>query len=352
MKNWLRLSVIALISLTSFISRAQETPTAETVNGEIAEQVDARLSELTSDGFAGVFLVALNGEVMLRKGYGLADRVAELPNTPDTIHAIGSIAKSFTKLAVYKLIEDSLLDLDAPISTYLDDVPTDKAGITVQQLLDHTSGLPHALNRGAVSTEALTRDQTLAAILAASLQFDPGTGELYSNPGYTLLAILVELESGQPFTTYIREQFLDPIGMTNTFFWGEDLDGRPEASYSNAYTQYGKASEWPDSWKLQGAGTMLSTVDDLYRFHQAVLTDPFISSVIPSRGGLGEAGGASFASFSADYEYLEGQGDLPSIVVIGLSNGDEHPAEQVTLDKGGLLDMIIEAVTGRRIQDS
>jgi CubicO group peptidase (beta-lactamase class C family) len=334
----------ALMRMSIHAQEATPEPAVgpEIVTGEVAEMVDAELSALVEDGFAGVFLVAIDDEVVLRQGYGLADREAEVPNTPGTLHEIGSIAKSFTQLAVLRLAEDGVIDLEAPISEYFPDVPEDKAAITVEQLLDHTSGLDHVLWEYA-PYDMLTRDETLAASLDSTLVFEPGTDELYSNIGYNLLAILVELESGQSYESYVREHFLDPLGLTETFFWGEDFGDRFEAAYTNTFNDYGRFSEWPDTWTEQGAGAMKSTVDDLYRFHQAVLTDPFLSSVIPAQFGLGVAGGADFGSFSADYEYVPARGGRPSIVVIGLTNGENHPAEQVVIDDG-LLDRIIEAV--------
>lgn len=341
--------VVCLLSGLSLItsagtSFAQAEPTdepevVEVVEGEIAQLVDDYLTPLVEDGFAGTILVVYQGEVVLRRAYGLADSEDGIANTVNTVHHIGSISKTYTQAAILKLVDDGLLDLDAPITEYLDDVPEDKAAITVRQLFTHTAGLPHAL--GGDPFEYLTRDEALAAILALDLAHEPGGRELYSNPGYTLLAALVEKISGQSFESYMREQFLTPLGMDDTFFVGEDVGDRLVGHVTNDYDGYSSPADWPGGWKIMGAGTMLSTVDDLYRFHLGTLTDPFLSRYFSPVRGVGLAGGASFARFSADFEYLEPF----DLVIVGLSNGDEHLAEVVIVDE--LLPLLVDTLRDR-----
>lgn len=337
------LSLIILAGVTFAQAEPTNEPTAEPsveaiVKGEIGHLVDDYVSPLVEGGFAGTLLVVHQGDVVLRQAYGEADSENGIPNTVTTVHHIGSISKTYTQAAVLKLVDDGLLDLDAPITDYLDDVPEDKAAVTARQLLQHTAGFPHAL--AGDPFEVLTRDEALDAILALELVSAPGEGEVYSNPGYTLLAALVEVISGQSFESYVREQFLTPLGMDDTFFVGEDVGERLVGHITNDYDGYGSPADWPGGWKLMGAGTMLSTVDDLHRFHLGTLTDPFLSRYFSPVGGVGVAGGATFARFSADFEYIAPL----DLVIVGLSNGDDHLAEALIVDE--LLPLLVDTLRG------
>jgi len=325
-------SLLAASLLSVAAVSAQEA--TETPPTEIAEKADTYLTDLVESGFSGAILIAIDGEIVLHKGYGMADREEGIPNTADTAFWIGSINKMFTRAAIYKLEDEGLLNFDDSIGQYLDDVPEDKADITIQQLLDHTAGFPHALS-APTPMSLMTFDEVLDKIMEMRLVAEPGSTYLYSNVGFTLLAVLVQTISGQTYQDYLRENFLIPASMTDTGFEGDNYEGKPIAHGENSVLGYSTPDTWGESWVRVGAGTMISTVGDLYKWHLALETDPFLLRVFPNEGGRGEAGGATFTSFSADYEYITPL----DIVVIGLSNGAAHHAEDVIL--GGLLELVV-----------
>src|SRR5262245_35895790 len=105
------------------------------------KQLDDYLTRLSGFGYSGAALVAKNGRIILKKGYGFANDSTRTPVTPATVFDIGSLAKQFTAAAILRLEEQQRLSAEDPISKYLDGVPTDKQSITIRQLLLHTSGL-------------------------------------------------------------------------------------------------------------------------------------------------------------------------------------------------------------------
>jgi CubicO group peptidase (beta-lactamase class C family) len=115
------------------------------VEGDLAEKLDAYMTDVASDGFSGVILVAKDDKVILAKGYGLASRTESIPITPESVFDIGSITKQFTATAILQLEEQGKLSVNDPITKYFPDVPKFKEGMTLHHLLTHTSGLPAAL---------------------------------------------------------------------------------------------------------------------------------------------------------------------------------------------------------------
>ncbi len=227
---------------------------------------------LTESGYRGVVLVAKDGEIVLRKGYGLADREAGTPNGPGTVFTIGSITKPFTAAAILKLESQGKLSVDDSIAKHLPNVPEDKTGITIHHLLTHTSGLASDF---AGDYDKVGRDEYVRLALASTLQSLPGSKYEYANSGYSLLGAIVERASGRPYETYLREELLLPAGMKETGYrlprWE---DGREAVGYRDG-ERWGRLRErpWAEDgpyWALRANGGMLSTVDDLYRWHCAL----------------------------------------------------------------------------------
>jgi CubicO group peptidase (beta-lactamase class C family) len=246
----------------------------EVVTGAAAARVDAYLSRLTNYGFSGAVLIAKDGQVVLKRGYGLANRETGLPYTVDMVSCTGSVTKQFTGAAIMKLEMMGKLNTADLISKYLPGVPADKEGITIHQLLTHTAGFSGDL--GGMDEEPITREALLAKVLAAPLVAKPGEHFEYSNEGFSLAAMIVERVSGQSYETFLREQLFLPSGMKDTGYlapnWplerlpiGYREDGRPWGRvYKNGWLPDGPG------WYLRGNGGIQSTLDDLYRWHLAL----------------------------------------------------------------------------------
>lgn len=241
---------------------------------DAARRVDDYLTRLVPYGFSGAVLVASHGDVVLKKGYGLANRVTKQPYTADMVSSVGSITKQFTGAAIVKLETMGRLRTADPISTYLPGVPADKSAITIHHLLTHTAGFAGDLGGG--DDQAIDRDALVARVLAAPLASRPGERFEYSNEGYSLAGAIVERVSGQGYEAFLREHLFLPAGMKDTGYQLPDwpLDRLP-IGYGPEGGEWGRIFKrgWrPDGpgWYLRANGGIHSTLDDMYRWHRAL----------------------------------------------------------------------------------
>lgn len=174
------------------------------------------LRQRTAAGqFSGAVLVARDGKPLLQAGYGLADRQARVPNTPQTKFCIASIGKLFTAVAVAQLAEQHKLSFNDRIGNYLSSLPAAIADhVTIAQLLTMTSGLGNAALGAPHPPTTLAGMMELIA--KEPLHFRPGSRFLYSNDGYIVLGAIIEKVSGQGYAAYLRQHVFKPAGMTHT----------------------------------------------------------------------------------------------------------------------------------------
>lgn len=215
-----------------------------------------------------------DGEVTHLAGFG--DAGGDHRVTPDTPFVLGSISKSFTAVAVLQLVEQGRIDLDTPVTAYLPDfaVADDDAtaAITVRHLLSHTSGLSElGYNR------VLDRDTTLEDAVADLRQARPtapvGSRFQYFNQGYSVLALLVETVSGQPFGSYVVDHVFDPLSMTRSFTERDEATTAGLAQGHSKLFGFPVARDLPHSQYALGYGHLISTARDLSRFALAMAHD-------------------------------------------------------------------------------
>ncbi len=256
----------ALFAAIALAAACAAPPTADTTG------LDDLLLEEAAGGFAGSVLVARDGEVLHLAGYGLADREAGVAFRPETVSTIGSITKQFTGAAILKLQEQGRLRVDDPVGRFFPEAPTDKAGITIHQLLTHTAGLPPALGS---DEEYIDRDSYLEAVWRTELRDPAGERHDYSNTGYSVLAAIVELSSDTSYEGFLRREFFDPLGMSAT---GYRLADWSEAHLAAGYRdgrRFGRVTDKQTnedgfSWHLVGNGGIHSTVEDMARWVRAL----------------------------------------------------------------------------------
>ncbi|WP_276482846.1 serine hydrolase [Paraflavitalea pollutisoli] len=228
-----------------------------------------------------VVLAARQGKIIYQKAYGSANIELGVPLQPDMVFRIASVSKQFTAIGILQLMELGKLRLSDSIRQYLPDFPYKGATITIEHLLTHTSGIPDFMGIDHPDRYIERHDLTLQLIIDhfknAPLQFKPGTRYAYSNSGYTLLAAIIEKVSGQPFHQYMRKAVLDKAGLQRTYYEHEMtvIPGRvagytrDKGYYQNTYFQ---------SISLgYGCGDLLSTVGDLYKWHQALYAYKLVS---------------------------------------------------------------------------
>ncbi len=238
----------------------------------LAARLDSIARAAEAGGFSGVVLVHREGREILARGYGLANRATGARFTPRTVVPIGSNVKDFTRLAVFRLVEAGTLRLDDSLATFFPDVPADKRGITVDQLLEHRAGLPLGV---APDSEPLTKDAFLARLWAKPLIAAPGTTERYSNAGYSLLAAIVESRTGEAFDDHVARTILTPLGLTETGLLRPRFDPARLSHGYEAGRDLGTMLDRPHDasghlWSLRGNGGYLATAADQLAYFHAV----------------------------------------------------------------------------------
>ena len=243
--------------------------TAPIVQGDLGAKLDAYVKETQ---YEGAVLVAKGGEVLLAKGYGTADRESGRPWTTGTYLSIGSITKQFTAAAILKLEAEGKLKVEDTVGKYWPSAPEDKRGITLHQLLTHTSGLESDF---AGDYDPVGRDAYVERALKSKLMNPPGTAYEYANSGYSLLAAIVELVSKKPYEAYLREALLLPAGMKETGYKLPTWDpARMPTGYKDG-ERWGTMFEKPwdkdgPFWALRGNGGIESTLADLWAWSRAL----------------------------------------------------------------------------------
>lgn len=247
---------------------------------ETHNRIDSYLSELENVGFYGSVLVELNGEKAISKGYGFSDVEKQIKNSPNTIFDIGSITKQFTAAAILKLEMQGKLSIDDKISKYFGGLPLDKQQISIHDLLRHQSGLISNVGR---DFEKISEKEFLDKVFNSELQFPVGSSFSYSNIGYSLLAVIVEKTSNQSYEIFIYENLCKPSQMEMTGYTRPAFDNNLIAvGYERDNKLWGKPTdkEWDTSspyWHLKGNGGLLSTTEDLFKWHKCLLTEKVLS---------------------------------------------------------------------------
>ena len=242
---------------------------------ELPAAVDRHIAERTQTGLSGAVLVSRNGEVVVAKSFGLADREKNKAATLDTQFRLGSMNKMFTSVAILQLVQKGKLDLNAPLGKYLKDYPNQNVAskVTIQHLLTHTGGTGDIFgpefNRKRLELKTLSDYVTLYG--NREPEFEPGSQFRYSNYGYLLLGAIIEAVAGQSYYDYVRENIFKPAGMNRT-------DSLPETEVvSDRAVGYmrrdGKLVPNTDTlpWRGTSAGGGYSTVRDLHKFATALL---------------------------------------------------------------------------------
>jgi CubicO group peptidase (beta-lactamase class C family) len=278
MKNPLRicLRALALIVLTVALQAAA-------LAQDKVAKIDQLLALHTKYGqFNGAVLVADNGKVIYKKGFGLANMEWNIPNAPDTKFRLGSITKQFTATLILQLVEQGKIKLDGKLIDYLPYYRNDTGSkVTIHHLLSHTSGIPSytALPGFAesISRNPFTVEDFVKKYTSGDLEFEPGTKFVYDNSGYFLLGAIIERVTGKPYEQVVKEKIFDPLGMKDSGYdhWGTILTKRA-TGYTRTPAGYDTAP-YLDMSIPYAAGSLYSTVEDLYLWDQAQYGEKILS---------------------------------------------------------------------------
>jgi CubicO group peptidase (beta-lactamase class C family) len=235
------------------------------------DQVDKIFSKWDSTISPGCALsVMQDGQIVYKRGYGMADLDHDIPITPQTVFHVASISKQFTAASIILLAQEGKLSLDDDVRKYIPELPDFGGRITIRQLIHHTSGLRDqwsllGLAGWRYSLDLITDDDVLDLISRQKeLNFKPGDQHVYCNTGYTLLAQIVKRVSGQTLRQFTSQRIFIPLDMPSTHFRDDHaeivkhiaygyVDGENGAGYRLSVTNFDTV----------GATSLLTTVEDL-----------------------------------------------------------------------------------------
>ncbi len=265
--------LLAVTANTTFAAPSENTAELEAfMDGLIQNQ-------MKEHNIVGVTLsIVQNGEIILLKGYGFADRENRTPVDPSkTLFRPGSTSKLFTWTAVMQLVAEGKLDLDTDVDEYLDfQLPERLLGdknaapepITLRHLLTHTAGFEdQGSGLFVLSAEEMASLENFLKNSVPARVFPPGTVIAYSNYGTALAGYMVERLSGLPFAEYIEQHIFNPLGMQNSTF-RQPLPDPIAANMAKAY-KFSNGEYHQGSFEYISAlpaGSMSSTAEDMAKF--------------------------------------------------------------------------------------
>jgi CubicO group peptidase (beta-lactamase class C family) len=270
--------------LVSALAAPADAPVAAT-----AAQIDAYILKYVESGlFNGSILVAKEGQVILKKGYGMANFEWNLPNTSDTRFRIGSITKQFTAALILQLVEEGQLLLEDKLADRLPYYRKDTGSkITIHELLNHTSGIPSYTNVPNIIKEHGRKTMALRDLVttwcSGDLEFEPGARFAYNNSGYVILGAIIEETTGKSYEQVLAERILGPLGMESSGYdHSETVISRRAGGYDKRLDGFRNA-EFVDMSLPHAAGALYSTVEDLFVWDQALQGTKVLSEASKSK---------------------------------------------------------------------
>ncbi len=328
--------------------------TQEDIQNKVDEYIGAYVK---MNQFGGSILVAQNDQVLINKGYGMANVEFEILNDPQTKFRIGSLTKLFTAVAIMMLEEKGVLSVDDHLTKYIPDYP-DGDQITIVHLLTHTSGIPDHAELPDFNRERRVYRydllQTIETFKNLPLEFTPGEKSKYSNSGYILLGYIIEQVTQTSFENFVDQNIFKPLYMVHSGYeWTDQVIKQHANGYASSGNEIIKAA-YRDISNAHASGALYSTAEDLYLWDRALYTEELITFQSLKK---------MFTPFKEQFEFGYGWGivDLfnrkmvghngetegfysnitrfinDDVCIIVLSNIDGAPAGQMGVDLAAIL---------------
>jgi len=230
-----------------------------------------------------VVIVAKEGSVILRKGYGVS-AIGGSPIQPSTVFRVGSISKQFTAMGILLLVQDGKMSLSDPVTRYFPEFPRFMSAISIENLLTHTSGLQNYTDLKQFSREDVdySLEEIVLAIRDSPLLFNPGEAWRYSDSNYFLLGVILERVSGVPYCSLMATRIFGRFGMSQTRCAASDASDQVPSGYFKRDHEFTGANHRHSRFYFS-AGAILSTVDDLLRWNKALTVGTLLRKDLYSR---------------------------------------------------------------------
>ncbi|MBV6646986.1 MAG: serine hydrolase [Cyclobacteriaceae bacterium] len=264
----------AFVILFAFIACSSDDPTDQ-------DPFQMRVDQIIGNepDFNGFLLIGNSEEITYSSGFGFSERENDVPITINTVFDIGSITKPFTAMGIVKCEEKGLLSYNDRLGDIFMNIPSDKAAITILDLLTHRSGFVESIGD---DYQEITTEEFIEESMETKLLFEPGTEYAYSNVGFSILGIIIEKLSATTYEQFLKQEIFDPAGMTTAGYVIPDYESAEVANgyddqgvFSDPGTNLGKPFDlpWDDEgpfWHLKGNGGLLMAASDIHAFYKAL----------------------------------------------------------------------------------
>ena len=352
----MRTLVLALVFTLGCVGSRGQNNSPSAYAGIPADRIDSLMNVAGNMNlFSGNILIAHDVKIAYERSFGKADYEKNVPNTPETKFQLASVTKDFTRVMVLQLAERKKLSLKDNLGKYLDGFSAEANKVTLEQLLDFTSGFGDYHNTAEFQqyqgTTMVVKD-ILPIIRKERLLFEPGTRFRYSNSGYVLLGAIIERVTGKTYLEALHELILDPLNLKSTSMNGyaEPMPGIATGYLTNELGSLRNNSEWQVAGG--GDGGIYSTTHDLLAFFSSVFYDNRLladsSKLIYATSANNREHFKSWDEFRATGRYSPAGGapGMSSLVAINmkssnmfiiLSNYDQGTAEEIGRRIGAIL---------------
>ncbi|WP_126974494.1 serine hydrolase domain-containing protein [Gynurincola endophyticus] len=245
------------------------------LNKNIAGPLDSLVQQLPTSGPGGVLIIAQKGQQLYHREFGYANLEHQTPITNETVFEAASVSKQFAATAALLLIKNNQLSLEDDVRKYVPELPDYGTKITIRHLLTHTSGLKDWRNVTYLTNlptgYRLFNQQDAIDVICrqSNLNYKPGERYSYTNAGYDLIGIIVERITKKTFRDFVKENLLNPAGMSNSNFRGKytDIIKNIATSYAGTPGNYQVGYTIDETY---GAAGLLTTADDLRKWNEFI----------------------------------------------------------------------------------
>ncbi len=340
-----------VIGLTATCSNSKQTYNYSNATNEVVvandtcKTIDKYLSQLAGDkNFSGGLLVIKDGKKVFSKGYGWANKEKEIPFTPSTLASMGSITKAFTAAAIMKLTEQGKLSVNDPLRKFFPDIPSDKANITIHQLLTHSSGFHEFLKEDGGDYKKVETKGFLKRAFSEPLSFNPGEKAVYTNVRMSILAIIIEQVSGMSYETFLKQNLFEPNNIHGIGYHTSDskndsiAHGYQDGKDWGTIPQHIVAVGSEPFWNLKANGGLQASLNDIFLWanaftNHAILSDTRIQKMFTAH--IAEEGYGGKSSFGYGCNISKSRRDT-KMIGNGGSNGI-YFARLIRLPQEGLV---------------
>jgi CubicO group peptidase (beta-lactamase class C family) len=270
------------IALTALVATLSFATSAQADSEPVSSKIDSLFADFNRPNVPGASVTVIqDGKILLAKGYGLANVEEKIPCTPETNFRLASLTKQFTAMSILILADRKRLSLEESLREFFPEFPSYGNQITVRHLLSHTSGLidyEDVIPAG-TTIPVLDRDVLRLLLKQDKTYSPPGSKFRYSNSGYSLLSLIVEVRSEMPFAQFLKENIFQPLKMKNSLAYEQGFSFIPNRAYG--YSASGQGFTRTDqslTSSVLGDGGIYTSVSELFKWDQALYTTKLVSA--------------------------------------------------------------------------